>query len=359
MLLGASSATSIQQFKDAAPETPKCTNANKATTDDQDCSTAGNSAWNTITTSRTAKPKDAQASPYPDHTEHIQLDSEDIVGTGFKGALDFKVTPAVNACTNANKATTDDESCSADGNSAWNTITTSRTAKPKDAMSKPYPGHAEHLQIDSQFDGGSHIDTYPPYVPTNNAYPKIYDARAKTAPAVETQTPPADTAAPQAPGWYKPAWYKSGSSTSFGNLAQFDGGSHIDTYPPYVPTNNAYPKIFDARAKTAPAVETQTPPADTAAPQAPGWYKPAWYKSGSSTSFGNLAQFDGGSHIDTYPPYVPTNNAYPKIFDARAKTAPAVETQTPPADTAAPQAPGWYKPAWYKSGSSTSFGNLL
>jgi hypothetical protein len=59
MLLGASSAATIKQHFAVAPETPVCTNANKATTTDQDCSAAGNSAWNTISTARTAKPKDA------------------------------------------------------------------------------------------------------------------------------------------------------------------------------------------------------------------------------------------------------------------------------------------------------------
>ena len=47
-----------------------CTNANKATGVDEDCSAAGNSAWNTFSTSRTAEPKDAQAAPYPGHTLH-------------------------------------------------------------------------------------------------------------------------------------------------------------------------------------------------------------------------------------------------------------------------------------------------
>ena len=74
----------------------------------------------------------------------LQLDAEGVVGTGFKGALDFKVSPATNACTNANKATTEDEDCSTAGNSAWITITSSRTAKPVNAMAAPYPGHAEH-----------------------------------------------------------------------------------------------------------------------------------------------------------------------------------------------------------------------
>ena len=71
LFLGASKASSLKQLSGGAPETPICTNANKATTEDQDCSTAGNSAWNTITSSRTGKPKDAMAPPYPDHAEHI------------------------------------------------------------------------------------------------------------------------------------------------------------------------------------------------------------------------------------------------------------------------------------------------
>ena len=58
---------------ESAPVEPvenHCTNTNKATGVDQDCSEPGNSAWNTFSTSRTAEPKDAQAAPYPDHTEH-------------------------------------------------------------------------------------------------------------------------------------------------------------------------------------------------------------------------------------------------------------------------------------------------
>jgi protein tyrosine/serine phosphatase len=154
MLLGASQSASIRQMGLVAPETPACTNANKATTDDEDCSTAGNSAWNTITTSRTAKPTAAQDAPYPGHAENIQLETaptktgEGVTGKGMKGALDFAVSPAANTCTNANKATTDDEDCSTAGNSAWNTISTSRTAKPSAAQDAPYPGHAEHIQLE-------------------------------------------------------------------------------------------------------------------------------------------------------------------------------------------------------------------
>ena len=110
------------------PEANICTNANKATTEDEPCSTPGNSAWNTITSARTGKPKDAMAAPYPGHAEHVQLD----------------VAPETNTCTNANKATTEDEACSTPGNSAWNTITSSRTGDPTKAMAAPYPGHTLH-----------------------------------------------------------------------------------------------------------------------------------------------------------------------------------------------------------------------
>ena len=41
------------------PITPTCTNANKATGEDQDCSAAGQSAWNTKSTSRTGDPAKA------------------------------------------------------------------------------------------------------------------------------------------------------------------------------------------------------------------------------------------------------------------------------------------------------------
>lgn len=137
VFLGAISASSIRQQSVGytLPEANICTNANKATTEDETCSTAGNSAWNTITSARTAKPADAMASPYPGHAEHLQLLQQDYT------------LPETNICTNANKATTEDESCSTAGNSAWNTITSARTAKPADAMAAPYPGHAEHVQL--------------------------------------------------------------------------------------------------------------------------------------------------------------------------------------------------------------------
>jgi hypothetical protein len=69
---------------------------------------------------------------------------EGVTGKGFTGALDFKVSPATNSCVNTNKDSAEDEDCSLAGNSAWNTITTSRTAKPADAQAEPYPGHTQH-----------------------------------------------------------------------------------------------------------------------------------------------------------------------------------------------------------------------
>merc|ERR1739848_239339 len=49
------------------PETNYCTNANKATGEDQACSDGGNSAWNTHTSSTTKNPEKSQDLPYPDH----------------------------------------------------------------------------------------------------------------------------------------------------------------------------------------------------------------------------------------------------------------------------------------------------
>merc|ERR1719454_264798 len=50
-----------------APEDNYCTNANKATGEDQACSDGGNSAWNTHVSSATKNPEKAQDPPYPDH----------------------------------------------------------------------------------------------------------------------------------------------------------------------------------------------------------------------------------------------------------------------------------------------------
>ena len=119
------------------PEANTCVNTNKATAEDEPCDTPGNSAWNTITTARTGKPKDAMAAPYPAHALHLQL------------GLEGYTLPEANTCVNTNKATAEDEPCDTPGNSAWNTITTARTGKPKDAMAAPYPADTLHVQLES------------------------------------------------------------------------------------------------------------------------------------------------------------------------------------------------------------------
>ena len=58
-----------------APLTNSCVNANKTIgpnelTTEQPCSTPGNSAWNTHSTSRTGSQTTALAGPYPDHKLH-------------------------------------------------------------------------------------------------------------------------------------------------------------------------------------------------------------------------------------------------------------------------------------------------
>ena len=84
-LLGAVQATTLKQLSSGpaadawrepltpgAPLTNHCVNANKtAFGEDQDCDTAGNSAWNTHTTARTGTQTDALKAPYPDHTLHL------------------------------------------------------------------------------------------------------------------------------------------------------------------------------------------------------------------------------------------------------------------------------------------------
>ena len=52
-----------------------CVNINKASGTEEPCSTVGNSAWNTLTSSKTAKPKDAQAAPYPLHKYHVDAET--------------------------------------------------------------------------------------------------------------------------------------------------------------------------------------------------------------------------------------------------------------------------------------------
>ena len=142
LFLGATQAVTMKQkvafwtqAPDGAPVENTCTNANKATGADETCDTAGNSAWNTHTSSRTASQTSALSPPYPGHAEHVQL--------GFwTQAPDG--APVENTCTNANKATGADETCDTAGNSAWNTHTSSRTASQTSALSPPYPGHALH-----------------------------------------------------------------------------------------------------------------------------------------------------------------------------------------------------------------------
>jgi len=58
------------QAPDGASMTNTCTNANKATGADETCDTAGNSAWNTHTSSRTASQTGALSPPYPGHALH-------------------------------------------------------------------------------------------------------------------------------------------------------------------------------------------------------------------------------------------------------------------------------------------------
>ena len=58
--------------------------------------------------------------------------------------VQMQADPVENHCTNPSKATGEDQDCSAPGNSAWTTFSTSRTAEPKDAQAAPYPGHTLH-----------------------------------------------------------------------------------------------------------------------------------------------------------------------------------------------------------------------
>lgn len=73
------------------PEMNYCTNANKATGEDQDCSDAGNSAWNTHTSAATYSPLHAQDLPYPDHNHSIYaVKGEKYVVPAPKGDGDAK-----------------------------------------------------------------------------------------------------------------------------------------------------------------------------------------------------------------------------------------------------------------------------
>ena len=70
LLVAATSAISIRHLKQVDPVANICTNPNKATSVDQLCDTPGNSAWNTLTSSRTANPHGALDAPYPAHKLH-------------------------------------------------------------------------------------------------------------------------------------------------------------------------------------------------------------------------------------------------------------------------------------------------
>lgn len=127
-----------------------CVNANKTSqTDDaadQACSTAGNSAWNTHSTSRTGSQTNALNAPYPDHTLHLQV-LADMQGDPWREPL-TPGTPLTNSCVNANKTSqtddTADQTCSTAGNSAWNTHSTARTGSQTTALVAPYPDHTLH-----------------------------------------------------------------------------------------------------------------------------------------------------------------------------------------------------------------------
>ena len=137
LLFAATNAISIRHLKQVDPIENSCTNPNKATGVDQSCHTPGNSAWNTLTSSRTGNPHDALSPPYPGHKLNLQLSAEG-------------VDAVKNYCVNPNKATGVDQSCDTPGNSAWNTLTSSRTANPHNALSPPYPGHKLNLQLSAE-----------------------------------------------------------------------------------------------------------------------------------------------------------------------------------------------------------------
>ena len=66
---------------------------------------------------------------------------------GWKQAA--KPDAATNHCVNINKASGVEEPCSTIGNSAWNTLTSAKTAKPSDAQAAPYPLHADHITAEA------------------------------------------------------------------------------------------------------------------------------------------------------------------------------------------------------------------
>ena len=76
---------------------------------------------------------------WPRTAFYVQTNQEKL-----EALIQLQADPVENTCTNPNKATGVDEDCSAPGNSAWNTFSTSRTGEPKDAQTAPYPGHTLH-----------------------------------------------------------------------------------------------------------------------------------------------------------------------------------------------------------------------
>ena len=71
-----------------------------------------------------------------DETEFVSITGRD----GGKKWLESTIPePVITYCTNANKATGLDQACVDEGNSAWNTHTSSVTADPEKALTAPYP----------------------------------------------------------------------------------------------------------------------------------------------------------------------------------------------------------------------------
>merc|ERR1719424_1750736 len=72
----------------------------------------------------------------------VQEGSYEVLGLdGYRWFQAVTVSPEVNYCTNANKATGVDQACADVSNSAWNTHSSSVTKKPTKAQDAPYPDH--------------------------------------------------------------------------------------------------------------------------------------------------------------------------------------------------------------------------
>ena len=72
----------------------------------------------------------------------FKLEQAEVLGLdGYRWNQAFTPDPDMNYCTNANKATGNDQACSDTGNSAWNTHTSSITKKPTLALTGLYPDH--------------------------------------------------------------------------------------------------------------------------------------------------------------------------------------------------------------------------